>query len=324
LSEGVLHPLLQELAAAGTDELPRALIERCIAAIPEIAPELLAAIERAAKVPVAGQAEVNLVCYGVHILAAAREPRLQGPLLRLVRLPDRALDQLLGFDYVETLGPIMIGAFDGDAQALFDLLWDEAVVEFVRPAAFGAVAYLTWLGRIPAETTRACLDRFDTEFQMRDANLGWDGWETAIELLGCEEFAPRVEAAYADGRLDNGWGELALFRNGLAEAAAAAPDDDSRFVTKGYSYIADVLATIEYPAPEYRAYDVKAQDDEPTDEDLVDWDSDDDEPGLTAPASLPSAGRWDEPRRNPLRHVGRNDPCPCGSGKKYKKCCLVG
>ena len=20
-------------------------------------------------------------------------------------------------------------------------------------------------------------------------------------------------------------------------------------------------------------------------------------------------------------HAGRNDPCPCGSGKKYKKCC---
>ncbi len=22
------------------------------------------------------------------------------------------------------------------------------------------------------------------------------------------------------------------------------------------------------------------------------------------------------------QRVGRNDPCPCGSGKKYKKCCL--
>ncbi len=22
-------------------------------------------------------------------------------------------------------------------------------------------------------------------------------------------------------------------------------------------------------------------------------------------------------------NVGRNDPCPCGSGKKYKKCCLA-
>jgi preprotein translocase subunit SecA len=25
----------------------------------------------------------------------------------------------------------------------------------------------------------------------------------------------------------------------------------------------------------------------------------------------------------PRRHVGRNDPCPCGSGKKYKRCCLL-
>ncbi len=24
-----------------------------------------------------------------------------------------------------------------------------------------------------------------------------------------------------------------------------------------------------------------------------------------------------------LPKVGRNDPCPCGSGKKYKRCCLV-
>ena len=23
------------------------------------------------------------------------------------------------------------------------------------------------------------------------------------------------------------------------------------------------------------------------------------------------------------RKVGRNDPCPCGSGKKYKKCCML-
>ncbi len=29
-----------------------------------------------------------------------------------------------------------------------------------------------------------------------------------------------------------------------------------------------------------------------------------------------------EPFRNVGTHVGRNDPCPCGSGKKYKNCCL--
>jgi preprotein translocase subunit SecA len=33
-------------------------------------------------------------------------------------------------------------------------------------------------------------------------------------------------------------------------------------------------------------------------------------------SSLPHAGD--------ARSVGRNDPCPCGSGKKYKKCCGQG
>lgn len=40
-------------------------------------------------------------------------------------------------------------------------------------------------------------------------------------------------------------------------------------------------------------------------------------------------GRWlyvagkVNPRAEPRRvvQIGRNDPCPCGSGKKYKKCC---
>jgi uncharacterized protein len=30
-----------------------------------------------------------------------------------------------------------------------------------------------------------------------------------------------------------------------------------------------------------------------------------------------------EPYVRATPKVGRNDPCPCGSGKKYKKCCLV-
>ena len=29
-----------------------------------------------------------------------------------------------------------------------------------------------------------------------------------------------------------------------------------------------------------------------------------------------------KPVRREGKKVGRNDPCPCGSGKKYKKCCL--
>ncbi len=31
--------------------------------------------------------------------------------------------------------------------------------------------------------------------------------------------------------------------------------------------------------------------------------------------------QWDKHLTEKGQKVGRNDPCPCGSGKKYKKCC---
>jgi len=52
--------------------------------------------------------------------------------------------------------------------------------------------------------------------------------------------------------------------------------------------------------------------------------------GATTPRNLPpsalrathgdSAPAADQPQRRSVPKVGRNDPCPCGSGKKYKKC----
>ena len=32
-------------------------------------------------------------------------------------------------------------------------------------------------------------------------------------------------------------------------------------------------------------------------------------------------GKEKEKRQVKSNKVGRNDPCPCGSGKKYKQCC---
>lgn len=47
-------------------------------------------------------------------------------------------------------------------------------------------------------------------------------------------------------------------------------------------------------------------------------------PHQTSPASEASQAAPVTPA--PVSHepkVGRNDPCPCGSGLKYKKCCLL-
>ena len=59
------------------------------------------------------------------------------------------------------------------------------------------------------------------------------------------------------------------------------------------------------------------------------------DPGAAAPAfaGAAAAARGPQPARTggddakvrtvrrETRKVGRNEPCPCGSGKKYKKCC---
>jgi preprotein translocase subunit SecA len=34
------------------------------------------------------------------------------------------------------------------------------------------------------------------------------------------------------------------------------------------------------------------------------------------------ADQDDEPFERELPKVGRNDPCHCGSGRKYKRCCM--
>jgi preprotein translocase subunit SecA len=36
---------------------------------------------------------------------------------------------------------------------------------------------------------------------------------------------------------------------------------------------------------------------------------------------IDSIGGKPKPLVKKEKKVGRNDPCPCGSGKKYKKCC---
>ena len=42
----------------------------------------------------------------------------------------------------------------------------------------------------------------------------------------------------------------------------------------------------------------------------------------TARSTTRSAEALLDDRTGESPRVGRNDPCPCGSGKKYKKCCI--
>jgi hypothetical protein len=53
------------------------------------------------------------------------------------------------------------------------------------------------------------------------------------------------------------------------------------------------------------------------------WETDEDLPGSITLAAVRSAIEEFLPAQPAQSSkVGRNDPCPCGSGKKYKKCCF--
>jgi uncharacterized protein YecA (UPF0149 family) len=81
----------------------------------------------------------------------------------------------------------------------------------------------------------------------------------------------------------------------------ARPNDEQRFANEHLGCIEDVLAELE----RWPLYEPGA-------------DADSDEGG-DFPEWSPLRGL---PVRNPFAGIGRNDPCPCGSGKKFKKCCL--
>ena len=44
-------------------------------------------------------------------------------------------------------------------------------------------------------------------------------------------------------------------------------------------------------------------------------------PLVAGVAGMAAAGAGTKKPLKAGKHVGRNDPCPCGSGKKFKKCC---
>lgn len=71
-----------------------------------------------------------------------------------------------------------------------------------------------------------------------------------------------------------------------------------------------------------KSLDLDEDDDYGEDYDVFDDDEYNEVHEVDPPNYEPSAGSGcGQPYRREQPKVGRNDPCPCGSGKKYKKCC---
>ncbi|MGE0747909.1 MAG: DUF1186 domain-containing protein [Rhodospirillales bacterium] len=284
------------IAALSTYDRPDEALLRAVAAPETVADAILAALAAAADGGPLDVEKESLLLWGVHVLAAARDTRSCAALLRLLRRPDEEIDLLLGDAIPITLPSVVISVFDGNPGPLLDLVADIEANPLVRGSLLQALAYLAWEGRIDRDAAVRLLERIDDERLAAPDSRFWNDWQFAISLLGVRALAPRVEAAFADGRIATEIDTMADFLLRL-ETVERAPDSAERFEIEGIGYVDNVLDTL----------------------DLLDGGED----ALEAPEGLVHDPLESGPMQNPFRNVGRNDPCPCGSGKKFKKCCMT-
>ena len=231
--------------------------------------------------------------FAFHLLGEWRVKAAYPVLATFLRKPPEVVDAILGGAVTETTHRVIASVFDGNLQPLCDIIHDEDADEFVRSRMIEAIALLTLRGDVSREWSeqflRECYDRL----RPQDYCYVWSGWQQSIAWLGLSSLKPLVERAFAQGCIEKAWLSYADFEG-------------------------DLQYTLDHPdAPPFRAEnDLTLFDD--TILELSTWAAFNPEPRAEKPAPV----SFYDPKRNPFRNVGRNDPCPCGSGKKFKKCCL--
>jgi hypothetical protein len=242
-----------------------------------------------------GPVDPNALFFIFHLLGEWREKSAYWPLAVLLRLPGDVLNTILGEAITDTSHRVMAAVFDGDPDPLYAIIRDPEADEFVRAKMFQAIAMLTRHGELPRETIAAFLrDCFSQLEPQRDCYV-WSGWVNAVAWLGLTELKPLVQQVFLRGALDPSWLTFRNFEEDL-QFTIELPDAEPLYHVGEFTLFGDTVAEL----AGWFDFEPKAVGNE-----TLDW--------------LDSLGT---PHREPLRKLGRNDPCPCGSGKKFKKCCL--
>lgn len=276
--------------------LPAEAIQTTLDRWDEAGPRLVAMVER--YVPFAAE-DISedaqaLLFLGIHMLAEKRETAAFKPLCRLLRNTE-ATELILGDAVAATLTQLLISLYDGDSDALKSLIEDPDVDAFVRHAGLNAWAYFAANGAISRDEARAYLQTLARTMRPPEPHYGWVGIADAAILLGLDDLRPTVEDLMRRELISPEELDLEDFDSAMKQALA---DPGSKA-----AFEADHVYPFGSTIGELSEWQWASEGTEEDEADIL--------------------ARPEEPYVNPLRHVGRNDPCPCGSGKKYKKCCLT-
>src|ERR1035437_1288892 len=233
--------------------------------------------------------------YAMFLLAQFRETRAYPLLVKIFSGPGEFAFDLVGDTVTEHLGQILASVSGGDIGGMAALVENEDANEYVRGAGLKGLLTLCACGTLGRDEV---MDYFKSLFQKlrRTPDGVWSWLATSCADLCPEEVMEELGQAYDEDLPDPGFTGGDEGEEGLAMGKEA---DMSRLRRSRYSLVSDVHKEMSWWAC------FRENEHPPLRDDLL----------------LPAEYEVVDPIHRTEPKVGRNDPCPCGSGKKYKKCC---
>jgi len=250
-------------------------------------PQLLAivqnTIENADAVPEDYMAHLT----AMFLLAEFREPQICPLMVRLARLPIETLDYLLGDVITEELKNVLASVCDADS--LKSIIEDNVVDEWVRNAALYAIAVQVAQGDLDQ---KEALIYFKTLFEGKiprtaEYEVVWSGLARVCTSLYPDLIYDDLVSVFEEDLVDPIMVEFERIHEQLERDSSEVLSDIK--TDRHYQYLDDAVAATQ------KWFDLYEE-----------------KPLIKTPhGQVVRQGR----------KIGRNEPCPCGSGLKYKKCC---
>lgn len=277
---------------------PRSAVLAARAQRADVAPHFLETLRSLAADPTpARDPGYGLLMHAISLLAEFRETRAYRPLVALAHLPADEGEEVFGDFATELLGRSIASVCDGDSGPIRELAESGRAGAWQRAAALDAMVTLVIEGAAEPAETATYFHRLGTQEAERARATPLGKRERifltcladSLGRVGATDALPDITNWYVAGLVDVEMIDLQDVRN-----QAMRPIDDIRTeaLKQGEGYVRDAVEELEHWACFQR-----------------DGDS----------ATLDAPG--DEPYFRVAPKIGRNEPCPCGSGKKFKKCC---
>jgi len=266
---------------------------------PEAEPVLLAELDDRIKRPYENDRSARFL-YALFFLAEMKSAAAFERYLTLARFPELIVDQIFGDILTESLHHLLANTCNGRFNDLKALAEDSTCSEFSRPTAIYALLELVHTAQFPRATMEHyCVELLSGKLEQNPSYI-WDTVITACDALSLKSALPLIKQAYDQHLADPFLQSFESVERALLQSDEEA---DLRLEHCGK------LQATEEEIKIYTDYWIKYAPDQAVDHSDL----------LKAPAEE----RKRQTRRKPPGiEPGRNEPCPCGNGKKYKKCCI--